>query len=316
MIQVLRKVSLILVISCFMITVILFVQVCAESPHLGKIKLWIGGDVHFGQAEKNPLKGLDKTLSGLVGIVNLEGPINDPGGAIIGNGELRLFNSFRSAEFLAESGVIAASVSNNHQNDAGVAGRKKTEEMLKGVGIFPISSEKSGIIDIDGFSVVVAAYDLTKGVAADLDAELKAEANKGDLLIVTFHVTGTPSYLPTPELKEAVNIALEAGARVVVSHGSHSVGPVERRGDSVIAWGLGNLIFNCNCTKEDEALLLQITIDLKSKKRPIAAACAIPIEAGLNGKQARLAIKSGGIIDLLEALGSSKITRQSDQACF
>ena len=127
--------------------------------------------------------------------------------------------------------------------------------------------------------------------------------------IATFHTTGVPSYLPSPELRREVEGALEAGATVVAVHGSHLIGPVERRGAAVVAWGLGNLVFHCECTREDEGLVLEVRL---APGRVLEAA-VVPVRAGLVGP-ARPAGDADGVFDLLEALGSSPLRRRGDRA--
>jgi poly-gamma-glutamate synthesis protein (capsule biosynthesis protein) len=126
--------------------------------------------------------------------------------------------------------------------------------------------------------------------------------------VVSFHTTGAPLYLPEPPLREAVDVALAAGATVVVAHGSHALAGAERRGSSVVAWGLGNVAFACDCTDEREAVALRVTLG----KGGVEAASLVPIDAGLGGAQARVAADPGPVLDLLQALGVAG-TRAADR---
>jgi poly-gamma-glutamate capsule biosynthesis protein CapA/YwtB (metallophosphatase superfamily) len=133
----------------------------------------------------------------------------------------------------------------------------------------------------------------------------------GDVLVATFHVTGPPSYLPRPELRAAVDTAITAGALVVAAHGTHALGPVERRGKAVIAWGLGNLLFACDCTDEVDGAVLRVSIDGDAARARI-----LPIDAGLRGAPARPGHNPELILDLLDALGSSPLRREGPAAGF
>ena len=133
------------------------------------------------------------------------------------------------------------------------------------------------------------------------------------MLVATFHVTGPPSLLPPPELKEAVELALAAGAKVVLAHGSHALGLVERRGDAVIAWGLGNLAFACACTDEVDGLALTVEFDAKGS---VTRAAAVPVTAGLRGASAKLSAAPGLVLDLLESLGGKPTRRRNDRSEF
>jgi hypothetical protein len=159
--------------------------------------------------------------------------------------------------------------------------------------------------------VVITAHDLTTGVPAGLPDELRGARAAGDVLVSTFHVTGPPSYLPRPELRDAVGAALAAGARVIAAHGTHAVGPVERRGDAVIAWGLGNLLFACDCTGEVDGAILRVSIEGDAVRAHI-----VPIDAGLRGGAARPGHDPALVVDLLDALGSSPLRREASGAWF
>ena len=103
---------------------------------------------------------------------------------------------------------------------------------------------------------------------------------------------------------------------MIASHGSHAPGPVERRGDTVIAWGLGNLAFNCKCTDEKDGLVLALLLNSRNSGERIAEAGVVPIDAGLRGNPSKPARNPELIFDLLEAIGSSELRRQGQRASF
>ncbi len=80
----------------------------------------------------------------------------------------------------------------------------------------------------------------------------------------------------------------------------------------MIAWGLGNLAFACDCTRESEALLLDVEVSAAGA----GPAQVIPIAAGLGGAPAAAAPDAASIFDLLEALGSPALSRAGDRASF
>ncbi|MBK8265990.1 MAG: CapA family protein [Nannocystis sp.] len=162
------------------------------------------------------------------------------------------------------------------------------------------------MIEANGVRVAVTAHDLTDGLPAGLAAELRAARAAGDLLVSTFHGTGPPSYLPSAGLRDAVAVALAAGAQVVAGHGSHTLARVELREGAVIAYGLGNLAFDCRCTDERDALVLEVTLGA----RGLRAASVVAIDAGIGGEPARLASDPGLTFDLLAALGGAQGRRE------
>lgn len=258
--------------------------------------------MHLGRAEvlltDLPLRG--------AGIVNLEGPVAPAPAPGPG---LRLVNPLHAPAVLAAAGVRVAGVANNHAADAGPADLRAP---LLAAGLLPTAGADFALLDLDGLRVAVTAHDLTDGPPAAYAADLARARAAADHLVVTLHVTGPASYLPRPELRAAVEQAVAAGATVVAAHGTHAIGPVERRGRAVIAWGLGNLVFDCDCTREDEALVLEVGLD----RDGVPHAAVVPIRAGLDGASASPAPDPAGVLDLLEALGGAPLTRRGPRASF
>jgi poly-gamma-glutamate synthesis protein (capsule biosynthesis protein) len=284
----------------------------SEGRSSREVRLWIGGDVNLGTRNNRVLKPLEDMLKGAAGIVNLEGPAAEaepgPGGK-----KIVLINAPETLSQLRDVGVRVAGIANNHSLDAGAEGPRQTAEALERAGMVASGGPVGpAVFSVGGLPMVVAAYDLSGGVPRNLEEGLHAARQRGNLLIASFHVAGPPSYLPHPELRSAVKIAIAAGAKIVVAHGTHAIGPVERRGNLVVAWGLGNLVFACDCTNEREGLLLEIVL----RDGEIDYASVIPIEVGLKGEPARLSADANGVFDLLEGIGSVKLVRQGRKATF
>ena len=281
-----------------------------RHPREKSAELWLGGDVSLGDAEKNQLLGMAGMVPGAAGIVNLEGPVSARPPA---DGKLRLWNAPSAVAELAAFQVKVAGIANNHAGDAGAHGQEQTAAYLRQSGILPAGGPAGpALFQMNGISVAVTAHDLTNGVPSQLEADLVAARRQADILVATFHVTGPPSYLPRPELKRAVEIAYHAGAQVIAAHGTHAIGPVERREKAVIAWGLGNIAFACDCTQEEDAIILRVVIQSSG----VGKAEVLPLKAGINNRVAEPAQDAKGIFDLLEAIGSSKLKREGNKASF
>ena len=65
-----------------------------------------------------------------------------------------------------------------------------------------------------------------------------------DFVVVSIHAGDEYVNTPNATQRELANAALAAGADVVLGHHAHVVQPVEQRGNQLIAWGLGNFIFD------------------------------------------------------------------------
>jgi poly-gamma-glutamate capsule biosynthesis protein CapA/YwtB (metallophosphatase superfamily) len=274
-------------------------------------ELWLGGDVNLGDGGHKQLDLLAGMVKGATGIINLEGSVAQK--SELARGGLKLWNSPAALAELHRLNVRVAGIANNHSGDAGPGAAARTALRLRQATLIPAGLQASpAYLTLAGTRIVITAHDLTAGVPDRLAEQLHDAKLKGDLLIATFHVTGPPSYLPRPELRKAVEIALAQGAAVIAAHGTHAIGPVERRGNAIIAWGLGNVAFACDCTHESEAVILRVAL----QSGQIKDAVVIPIEAGLNGSAAKPSKDPSGIFDLLEAIGSSHLTRNQISARF
>lgn len=311
---------------------LLIASACAHTAAPPGARLWIGGDVFLGPGGDGVLASIPGIVGGEPGIVNLEGPVGAsdngrPGvdrasGGRDGDGggpgdthptAIRLIHAPRALAELRAAGVVAAGIANNHARDAGPDGAAATARALDAIGLQAAGGPAGPASFLLGrLRVVVTAHDLEAGVPATLRAELVAARRRGDVLVATFHVTGPPTYLPRPELVDAVAIALEAGAQVVAAHGTHELARVERRGRAVIAWGLGNLAFACACTDEQSGALLEVVLGPDGA----GEASIIPVDAGLAGTAARAAADPALTFELLEALGATRLQRLGGRAHF
>lgn len=265
--------------------------------------LWIGGDLHRGDRTDSGLTALLDELGHFAGplVVNLEGPVAvtpPPGQAV------PLVNLPGVLPALAAARVVALGIDNNHTGDTET--RAHTEAAVRSAGLVPLGDAPAGVRGGFGTGPRVVQLDLDAPDTPGRLGALGAHPAPYDL-VVLLHVSGPASYLPTPALRAAVDQALAGGADVVAAHGTHAIGPVERRGTAVIAWGLGNLVFNCVCTTEADGLLLHVDA---------GRAEVWPVRAGLMGAPSHLAADPEGVFDLLAAIGSTPLERHGAWASF
>jgi poly-gamma-glutamate capsule biosynthesis protein CapA/YwtB (metallophosphatase superfamily) len=267
------------------------------------LELWFGGDVHLGPDGKGVLDALIPATRGALGVVNLEGTLSESASRLpTDGGKVLLFQHPRAAMRLAEVGVGVASVANNHALDAGPEGLSRTKAALRAAGVLPADGAAARV-ERAGLSAAVLALNLSGEAPADLAQQLARARRLADVLVVSFHVSGPSRFLPTPTTRSAVDAALEAGAAVVAVHGTHSIGPVERRGAAVVLWGLGNLAFDCRCTDESQSMVVRV----KLTKAGAGEATVIPVRAGLNGRPVTLEADGAETLSLLKRLGSSPL---------
>jgi hypothetical protein len=269
------------------------------------VTLWLGGDVFLAY----PAPGRLAPLRG-PGFVNLEGPLHPQGehGAQVGE-RVVLLHPAAALPHLHEAGVIATGLANNHRDDAGAEGRAHTRAQVQAHGLLPV--EEQGEVWVPaagGPRVALTAHAIGETIPDGLLEDLARARQRADALVATFHG------VPGPALREAVQLAVQAGARAVAVHGSHELGRVERQGQAVVAYGLGNLLFDCTCTSSTEGLLLQLELFPDGS----TGATVFPVEAGLQGAPARHLVGEEGdrALDKLEGLGGTPLVRGEGRAIF
>lgn len=186
---------------------------------------------------------------------------------------------------LAESGVDYAALGNNHLYDYGLDGLKQTLSRLEAS---PLAYSGAGVDDdsarvptqVDGFSYLSyvgwqgsgaanqvaqpdkggAAYGSEENIRADL-AKVKTPA------VVNYH--GGLEYKDVPTLLEQTRLraAVEAGADVVVAHHPHILQGLELYRNRLIAYSLGNFLFDQYIYSTQASMLLFVWMDGESFHR-------------------------------------------------
>jgi len=86
------------------------------------------------------------------------------------------------------------------------------------------------------------------GVASATEERLaervEATSETADVTVVQIHGGEEYQRAPTDEVERLTGVASEAGADLVVNHHPHVTGGLERRGETLVAWTLGNFVFD------------------------------------------------------------------------
>jgi poly-gamma-glutamate capsule biosynthesis protein CapA/YwtB (metallophosphatase superfamily) len=266
-------------------------------------KLWFLGDVHGGarlDALFEARSSLATQLAAETGFVNLEGIVVEGAGP---SSEQRLVNDRTVLSTLTRAGVRLVSIANNHAYDNGPEGIARTAALVTGAGITAIGvSSEPTLRVIDGVRIAWIAWDLSRGLPSNAAASLARAAELAPARVLSLHVSAPPLYTPPPAaLREAVRLAVEREVSVVVAHGTHTIAPITRERRTLIAWGLGNAVFHCDCSRETEGLLLRVELAQDGATRAQVA----PLEAGLDGRALVFGGAEGASFQLLRAIGVS-----------
>jgi len=154
---------------------------------------------------------------------------------------------------LSVAGFDAVSLANNHALDAGEVGLAETQRMLAKTGIVGVASSLYSFTHSSSYSFThssstfscLAFDDSTAplNVAAATEAVAVA-AEQASVVIVSIHWGGEYQAAPTPRQQAIARALAEAGAGIIVGHGPHVLQRVEWVGETLVAYSLGNFLFD------------------------------------------------------------------------
>ncbi len=160
----------------------------------------------------------------------------------------------KRATWLTELGLDCVSIANNHAGDCGDKGLADTLACLAEQGIAAAGVRDRSVIQrVQGRAIGVLAFtdfprDTVKAVAiANAEVISRSVRNlrpKCDLLIASFHWGVEGAAIPNGRQKRFAKLAAQAGADIVVGHGPHKVQPIERVGKALVAYSLGDFVFD------------------------------------------------------------------------
>ena len=196
-------------------------------------------------------------------IINLEGPITDTGKARRGmycfKGDPDYVN------IMTGSSVELCTVANNHSIDFGIAGLKRTAELLEQAGIGCCGYTKVYRTVIKGIRITALGFDKWQNNREGIEQAIRQERPDCDILIVNMHWGREKVYEPMSQQKEWGHAAIDAGADLVIGHHPHVYGGVECYKGKYIAYSLGNFCFGGNGNPSDKrCLMFQQTLVVRS----------------------------------------------------
>jgi poly-gamma-glutamate synthesis protein (capsule biosynthesis protein) len=223
-----------------------------------------------------------------IALANLESPITERGMRFQPNKGIYFRADTSVVEGLKFSGFNVFSLANNHSFDWGIEGIMDTIELLErnglkysGVGrnrrealmpaIIPVGGTKVAFISFNdiypdrieednGRTLVTLTLD-----SPELENEVRMIKKNCDVLIASVH-TGIEYVLePEPEKIEKMRRLINYGVDIVLGSHPHVVQEIELYRNGLIAYSLGNLIFDQNWS-EDTSMGLLLEIGFIGKK--------------------------------------------------
>lgn len=266
-----------------------------------------GGDVMLSRGINNvmskhndftyPFQKLQDLIVGAdVAVINLEGPVSTHG---TNRGSIYSFRANPEAlEGLVFAGIDLVTLANNHTGDYGPEALSETIELLKsagikivGAGIDMTSAMSVSYIEANGLKIAFLGATplspawLTRQDSAPAVAPLREQSiidgirdarNHGaDIVAVLLHWGNEYETKHLVSQEVMAHRFVDAGATLVIGHHPHVVQEVERYNGGVIAYSLGNFIFDQNMTADTRhGLLLKVIF----KGKEISSVQEIPIQ--------------------------------------
>ena len=194
-------------------------------------------------------------------VVNLEGPLTDVGkdrhGSYVFKGDPDFVN------ILTGSSVELCNVANNHSQDFGAAGLRRTAEVLEGAGVGCCGYSKVFHTTIKGVRITALGYLEWEIDKAKIVEAVKRERPDCDILIVNMHWGREKHYEPVPAQKTYGHAIIDAGADLIIGTHPHVYGGIEKYKGKYIVYSLGNFCFGGNDNPSDKrALMFQQTFNV------------------------------------------------------
>ncbi len=251
----------------------------APAPRSEALELAFVGDVIFGRYRDdgfdaiatdgaNPFEEIKPLITADVVVANLETPLVEELAEKSPIGSKFRFGASRAmASTLADAGVHVLSLANNHYFDLREQGQRDTPRIVRELGMLPIgaSREEEPIYRVEtlersgwrvGFLAVttrrnapqfegapVLPFSNLRDMKRDLVPVLEAARADHDVLVVYVH--WGDEYAEAPDLyhRRAAHALVDGGADLVVGHHPHVLQGIERYQDGVIAYSMGNFLF-------------------------------------------------------------------------
>lgn len=244
----------------------------------------------FDDALGRSFRGADFTM------VNLEAPLcssHIPTDNADGSG---LRADPRIAACLRSMGISAVGLANNHIRDFRDDGVSQTIRNLEqngvlhtGAGMDLAAAQQPLRVDVHGVKVGIWAFAEKELNVASADragsswfrpeadcARLEEMRKAFDFLVVFLHAGHEFTHTPSPRIRTACRALVDAGADAVIAHHPHVVQGVETYDGALIAYSIGNLVFDSPYVSAYEGTDLGFLVRLVVSRHRIDAAEFIP----------------------------------------
>jgi poly-gamma-glutamate synthesis protein (capsule biosynthesis protein) len=262
------------------------------------------------------------------GLVNLETPLTDGGSPqtwkdVVFKGDPRL------AKGLSQAGINVVTLANNHAMDQGASGLLDTLKWLRKQDVAACGAGKDlddaytpRVLETDGVEVaflgftdvVPVGYPATASSPgttpgrSDVNAMKRAvakAAKRSDYVVVSWHWNFEFKTAPTAlELTEG-KAAIDAGADLVIAHHPHVLQGIQVYHGGLIAYSLGDLVFDHCSGAMAETVLIKAEVNAKRIEAKL-----IPVALAYDGTPTRVrGSQAASILDRVQSYSAALGTK-------
>jgi poly-gamma-glutamate synthesis protein (capsule biosynthesis protein) len=214
-----------------------------------------------------PFEKITDRLTGDVVLGNLEGPFTSSTQHAVTGGSLLFTFDESLAPSLRTAGFTTLLLGNNHTLNHGQSGLDNTRALLtkNGLEYYGDPKNRAGYTltkTLGDEQVTFIGYDNLDGTIDTVLTDVRAAHSKGEYVIVTPHWGAEYQLGIQPRLQQQAHQLIDAGADMILGGHPHVVEPFEIYQDKLIAYSLGNFIFDQYFSYDtQEQLLLNLSFE-------------------------------------------------------
>jgi poly-gamma-glutamate synthesis protein (capsule biosynthesis protein) len=227
---------------------------------------------------------------GDINLANLESPLARGGSEFFGK-KFRFRGEPQVAQAMARAGFNLVTLANNHSMDFGAQALAETMLNLEAAGIAWVGAGKNltearqmALFTIRGRKIAFLGYSLTQppeffaraaqpGTAPGREklylADIARARRAADYVVVSFHWGKEGSGTVQAYQRMAARKAIDAGADAVIGHHPHVLQGVERYGNGIIFYSLGNFAFASTSRTAEYAALVRLRLNGPTRQAEI-----------------------------------------------
>jgi poly-gamma-glutamate capsule biosynthesis protein CapA/YwtB (metallophosphatase superfamily) len=247
------------------------------------------GDINLGEAPANAWHSTGRALRRAdLAFGNLESAVSTRGEPFPKQYNFRA-DPAALAGLRRQSGIDVLNLANNHVGDYGPEATVDTVRGVERLGMKAVGAgpdlnralapqvvERLGLrVAFVGFSEIApiefAAAPGQPGTAwaqpERIAAAVQTARRKADIVVATFHWGIEKQTLETAQQRALADVAVRAGAQVVIGAHPHTLQPLRRQGAAIVAYSLGNFVFDAQSPETTTTGILELDLTAEGVSR-------------------------------------------------